>query len=114
MQGKIDHELHACCLSSLAMMFFQDPSINQFQMRLQKAWHKNNLQTLFNVNTIDATQYFVSQKINCPKCLYKNYPNLKITIGGDGLYSKQPFIIIGIFCKHINDAPDVILLGIKG
>lgn len=200
MQGKIDHELHDCCLSSLAMMFFQDPSINQFQMRLQKAWHKNNLQTLFNVNTIpketqmrevidsitstelepifsdffkplqrgkqleqfkvfkgsyfipiDATQYFVSQKINCPKCLYKNHsngnttfyhqvlaaaivcpgikqviplapepiqntdgttkqdceinagkrllkkiradhPKLKITIGGDSLYSKQPFI----------------------
>lgn len=200
MQGKIDHELHDCCLSSLAMMFFQDPSINQFQMRLQKAWHKNNLQTLFNVNTIpketqmrevvdsilstelepifadffkplqrgkqleqfkifnggyfmpiDATQYFVSQKIHCPKCLYKNHsngkttfyhqvlaaaivcpgikqviplapeaiqntdgttkqdceinagkrllkkiradhPKLKITIGGDGLYSKQPFI----------------------
>jgi len=200
MQGKINHELHDCCLSSLAMMFFQDPSINQFQMRLQKAWHKNNLQTLFNVNTIpketqmrevvdsipstdlepifadffkplqrgkqleqfkifnggyfmpiDATQYFVSQKIHCPKCLYKNHsngkttfyhqvlaaaivcpgikqviplapepiqntdgttkqdceinagkrllkkirtdhPKLKITIGGDGLYSKQPFI----------------------
>ena len=200
MQGKIDHELHDCCLSSLAMMFFQDPSINQFQMRLQKAWHKNNLQTLFNVNTIpketqmrevvdsilstelepifadffkplqrgkqleqfkifnggyfmpiDATQYFVSQKIHCPKCLYKNHsngnttfyhqvlaaaivcpgikqviplapepiqntdgttkqdceinagkrllkkiradhPKLKITIGGDSLYSKQPFI----------------------
>ena len=100
---------------------------------------------------IDATQYFVSQKIHCPKCLYKNHsngkttfyhqvlaaaivcpgikqviplapepiqntdgttkqdceinagkrllkkirtdhPKLKITIGGDGLYSKQPFI----------------------
>ena len=52
MQGKIDHELHDCCLSSLAMMFFQDPSINQFQKRLQKAVHKNNLQTLFNVKTI--------------------------------------------------------------
>ena len=200
MQGKIDHNLHDCCLSSLAMMFFQDPSINQFQMRLQEAWHKNNLQTLFNVNTIpketqmrevvdsiqskelepifadffkplqrgkqleqfkmfndsyfiaiDATQYFASQKINCPKCLYKkhsngkttfyhqvlaaamvcpgikqviplapepiqntdgttkqdceinagkrllkkirtDHPKLKITIGGDSLYSKQPFL----------------------
>ena len=200
MQGKIDHELHDCCLSSFAMMFFQDPSINQFQMRLQEAWHKNNLQTLFNVNTIpketqmrevvdsiqskelepifadffkplqrgkqleqfkmfndsyfiaiDATQYFASQKINCPKCLYKkhsngkttfyhqvlaaamvcpgikqviplapepiqntdgttkqdceinagkrllkkirtDHPKLKITIGGDSLYSKQPFL----------------------
>ena len=200
MQGKIDHELHDFCLSPFAMRFFQDPSINQFQMRLQEAWHKNNLQTLFNVNTIpketqmrevvdsiqskelepifadffkplqrgkqleqfkmfndsyfiaiDATQYFASQKINCPKCLYKkhsngkttfyhqvlaaamvcpgikqviplapepiqntdgttkqdceinagkrllkkirtDHPKLKITIGGDSLYSKQPFL----------------------
>ena len=200
MQGKIDHELHDCCLSSLAMMFFQDPSINQFQQRLQAAVHKNNLQTLFNVKTIpgvtqmrevmdsipskafeplfadifkplqrgkqldrfkifngsyfmpiDATQYFSSNKISCPNCLYKNHkngettyyhqvlaaaivcpgvkqviplapepiqntdgttkqdceinagkrilkkirathPKLKITIGGDSLYSKQPFI----------------------
>ena len=52
MRGKIDHELHDCCLSSFAMMFFQDPSINQFQKRLQDAVHKNNLQTLFNVKTI--------------------------------------------------------------
>jgi len=52
MRGKIDHELHDCRLSSFAMMFFQDPSINQFQKRLQGAVHKNNLQTLFNVKTI--------------------------------------------------------------
>lgn len=200
MQGKIDHELHDCCLSSLAMMFFQDPSINQFQKRLQKAVHKNNLQTLFNVKTIpkesqmrevmdsipstelepifadllkplqrgkqlekfkvfknsyfipiDATQYFSSGSISCPNCLHKthkngkttyyhqvlaaaivcpgikqvipispepiqnsdgttkqdceinagkrilkkirsNHPKLKIIIGGDSLYSKQPFL----------------------
>ncbi|MCK5542213.1 MAG: transposase [Desulfobacterales bacterium] len=200
MPGKIDHELHDCCLSSLAMMFFQDPSINQFQKRLHRAVHKNNLQTLFDVKSIpketqmravvdsipsteleplfadlfkplqrgklleqftifnggyfvpiDATQYFSSDKINCSKCLHKKHrdgkivyshqalaaaivcpgmkqvfplapepiqntdgatkqdceinagkrllkkirsthPKLKITIGGDGLYSKQPFI----------------------
>ena len=200
MQGKIDHELHDCCLSSFAMMFFQDPSINQFQKRLQNAVHKNNLRTLFNVKTIpgvtqmrevmdsipstelepvfadffkplqrgkqldqfkifndsyfmpiDATQYFSSKKIHCANCLHKTHrngkityshqalaaaivcpgikqviplapepiqntdgttkqdceinagkrilkkiraahPKLKITIGGDSLYSKQPFL----------------------
>lgn len=199
-QGKVEHELHDCCLSALAMMFFQDPSINKFQLRLQKKLHKNNLETLFKVKTIpketqmrdvldsipstefepifadffkplqrgkqieqfkifngsylipiDGTQYFSSKKISCPKCLFKkhrngkttyyhqvlaaaivcpgikqviplspepiqnsdgttkqdceinagkrilkkirsNHPKLKITIAGDSLYSKQPFI----------------------
>lgn len=198
--GKVEHELHDCCLSALAMMFFQDPSINKFQIRLQKKLHKNNLKTLFDVNTIpkeaqihqvldaipssefeplfddffkplqrgkqteqfkifndsylipiDGTQYFSSEKISCPKCLFKkhrngkttyyqqvlaaaivcpgikqviplspepiqnsdgatkqdceinagkrilskirsSHPKLKITIAGDSLYSKQPFL----------------------
>ena len=51
-QGKVEHELHDCCLSALAMMFFQDTSINKFQLRLQKKLHKNNLETLFKVKTI--------------------------------------------------------------
>jgi hypothetical protein len=50
--GKVKHDIHDCCLSTLAMMFFQDPSINKFQLRLQKKLHKNNLGTLFKVNTI--------------------------------------------------------------
>ena len=56
------------------MMFFQDPSINAFQERLQEKRQLNNLKTLFNVTAIpQSTQ-------------------LKIIIAGDGLYSKQPFI----------------------
>jgi len=50
--GKVDHSLHDSCLSALAMMFFQDPSMLAFQTRLQSAMHKNNLQTLFDVNSI--------------------------------------------------------------
>jgi hypothetical protein len=198
--GKIEHELHDCCLNAFAMMFFQDPSINSFQERLQDARQKNNLKTIFNINTIpkstqlrtvldevpsseieplyadflsplqrgkqlerfefldgmyliplDGTQYFSSNTISCDCCLTKNHrngkityhhqvvaativcpgikqviplapepiqnsdgttkqdceinagkriikkirtthPKLKIIIGGDGLYSKQPFI----------------------
>jgi hypothetical protein len=39
-------------MSGLAMMFFQDPSLLAFQHRLEKGIHKNNLRTLFDVQTI--------------------------------------------------------------
>lgn len=51
-QGKIDHVLHDCYLSAFAMMFFQDPSMLEFQTRLQQSINRNNLKTLFNVKTI--------------------------------------------------------------
>jgi hypothetical protein len=192
--------LHDCLMSAFAMMFFQDPSLRQFQKRLEDAMNKNNLSTLFNVSDIpgdtqlrkaidacdpksieevfsdyftllqrgkqldsfrvldgyylipiDGTEYFSSEKIHCPQCLWKKsakgkvryhhqilqaavvcpgqrqviplapepvqnsdgsqkqdcelnagkrilskirkaHPKLRIIIGGDGLYSKQPFI----------------------
>jgi hypothetical protein len=181
-------------------MFFQDPSMNSFQERLQDIKQANNLKTMFNASTIpkstqlrsvlddippieieplfadflhplqrgkqleqfefldgmyliplDGTQYFSSKKISCDCCLEKKHknekttyhhqvvaativcpgikqviplapepiqnsdgntkqdceinagkriiykirsvhPKLKIIIGGDGLYSNQPFI----------------------
>ena len=186
-------------MSAFAMMFFQDPSLLQFQKRLQDVIHKNNLSTLFGVSDIpgdtqlrdtidacdpqqievvfsdyfsllqrgkqlesfrvldgfylipiDGTQYFSSERIHCPQCLRtesgkriryhhqilqaaivcpgtrqviplapepvqnsdgqekqdceinagkrmlkkirQTHPKLRIVIGGDGLYSKQPFI----------------------
>jgi hypothetical protein len=51
-QGKVEYSLHDCCQSAFAMMFFQDPSINAFQQRLQEKQQVNNLKTLFNVSTI--------------------------------------------------------------
>ena len=50
--GKIKYSLHDACLSSLGMMFFQDPSMLEFQRRLQNAVQQNNLQTMFNVSDI--------------------------------------------------------------
>jgi len=44
--------MHDCCQSIFAMMFFQDPSINAFQQRLQEKQELNNLKTLFNVGAI--------------------------------------------------------------
>lgn len=49
---KIKHELHDVFMSALAMMFFQDPSLLQFQKRLQEAGHAHNLRTLFTVQSI--------------------------------------------------------------
>ncbi len=50
--GKINYSLHDCCQSVFAMMFFQDPSINAFQERLQEKRQLNNLKTFFNVTAI--------------------------------------------------------------
>jgi DDE family transposase len=51
-EGKVDYLLHDCCLSTFAMMFFQDPSLNTFQRRLEEKGHRNNLKTMFNVSAI--------------------------------------------------------------
>jgi hypothetical protein len=50
--GKIKHSMHDACLSTLAMMYFQDASMLEFQRRLQEQTQMNNLQTLFQVETI--------------------------------------------------------------
>jgi len=117
-EGKIDYSLHDCLMSTLAMMFFQDPSVLSFQRRMQDSMQSNNLKTMFGVDKIpsdsslrqtmdavpseavhpafsilfqrlqrakqlvpyrmdsghylialDGSQYFSSEKINCPSCL---------------------------------------------
>ncbi len=50
--GKIKHSMHDSCLSAVAMMFFQDPSMLEFQRRLEEASQLNNLRTMFKVTTI--------------------------------------------------------------
>jgi hypothetical protein len=39
-------------MSAFACMYFQDPSLNEFQRRMQEEQHKNNLKTLFGVENI--------------------------------------------------------------
>jgi hypothetical protein len=117
-QGKVDYTLHDCAMSAFAMMFFQDPSVLEFQRRMEESINCNNLKTMFNVVSIpkdtqlrdvldlcplnpldkvfadffyhlqrskqleayqfingmylmpvDGSQYFSSEKINCPSCL---------------------------------------------
>jgi hypothetical protein len=51
-EAKTRHEIHDCCLSGFAMMYFQDPSMLEFQTRLQKQNNINNLKTMFDVRSI--------------------------------------------------------------
>ncbi len=116
--AKIDYTIHDTMSSGFACMFFQDPSLVQFQQRFREEKNRDNLQTLFAVKNIpkdnqmrdvidkidstqlqpifknyfsrlqrgkhleqyqlfpglyvcslDATQYFSSQKIHCSSCL---------------------------------------------
>lgn len=197
--GKVEFQLHDCLMSGFAMMLFQDPSLCDFQRRLQDVYQRSNLHSMFGVSAIpqdsqlrdlldtvspaylepifsdflgriqrgkhlepyrvlgnrylvpiDGSEYFNSYKIHCPGCLTqrkngkvryhhnivqaviahpdmrqvlplapeavtnrdgtekqdceinagkrllakirKYHPKLPIIIGGDSLYSKQPFI----------------------
>ena len=55
--NKITYSAHDALKSGLACMHFQDPSLLQFQKRLEKKHHKSNLQTLFDIKSIpESTQ----------------------------------------------------------
>ena len=50
--SKVEISLHDAMMSGFACMHFQDPSLLQFQKRLQEEQHQNNLKTFFDVSTI--------------------------------------------------------------
>lgn len=55
--GKVVYTNHDCAMSAFAMMFFQDPSMLEFQTRLQERTNLNNLKTMFDVERVPkATQ----------------------------------------------------------
>lgn len=49
---KVQISLHDAVLSGFACMYFQSPSLLQFQKRMQEEQHRNNLATLFEVKKI--------------------------------------------------------------
>jgi hypothetical protein len=65
-EAKVDYSLHDCCQSAFAMMFFQDPSLNAFQNRLQEKQQLNNLKTMFNVTDIPKSAQFRSALDDIP------------------------------------------------
>ena len=50
--NKVSITLHDALMSGFACMYFQDPSLLQFQKRLQDAQHRNNLATVFGVKEV--------------------------------------------------------------
>ena len=52
LKGRCTHRLHDAFMSGFACMFFQDPSLTQFQKRLAEHENTSNLHTLFNVTSI--------------------------------------------------------------
>lgn len=51
-KGKVDYSIHDALMSGFACMYFQDPSLLQFQERMQVKQNRNNLATLFGVQDI--------------------------------------------------------------
>ena len=51
-ESKIVHCIRDVVMSALAMMFFQDPSLLQFQKRMEEARQTSNLKTLFGVSSV--------------------------------------------------------------
>jgi hypothetical protein len=51
-QGRCQHSIRDAMMSAFACMFFQDPSIAEFQRQVQSDKNNNNLHTLFHVDTI--------------------------------------------------------------
>jgi len=50
-----DHSVHDAVMSALACMFFQEPSLLQFQRSMEEHTHQNNLRTLFGVQNIPSS-----------------------------------------------------------
>ena len=49
---KTGYHIHDAMMSAYACMFFQDPSLLQFQERLKEDENRSNLTTLFAINDI--------------------------------------------------------------
>lgn len=50
--SKVTYSLHDALMSGFACMHFQEPSLLQFQIRMQEEQHQNNMATLFKVKSI--------------------------------------------------------------
>ena len=50
-----DDSIHDVVMSGLACMYFQEPSLLQFQQEMESRYQQNNLHTLFDVKTIPSS-----------------------------------------------------------
>ena len=74
---KINYCLRDAIMSCFACMYFHDPSLLQFQKRMENEMHKNNLRTLFKVDEIpteNQIRNIVDEVDNeCFRPIYKDY-----------------------------------------
>ena len=54
-QNSTDHSVHDAVMSALACMYFQEPSLLQFQREMEERSHEHNLRTLFGVQNIPSS-----------------------------------------------------------
>lgn len=54
-QNSASYSVHDAVMSGFACMYFQEPSMLQFQKHLQDELHQNNLRTLFGVQKLPTT-----------------------------------------------------------
>lgn len=50
-----DHTIHDAVMSGLACMYFQQPSLLQFQTEMERIHHQHNMHTLFDVKKIPSS-----------------------------------------------------------
>lgn len=126
-KDRVRHGLVDCCLSAFAMFYLQDPSLLEFQRRVQEQVQRNNLRGVFGIETIpsdtqlrevldwqegnavsgvfrevlrrlqrskqleryrylpqgllitmDGSEYFNSEKVNCRRCLKRTKSDGKL------------------------------------
>lgn len=51
-EGKVEHNVHDVVMCAFAVMYFQDPSLLQFQRRMEDARQTSNMKNLFGVDSI--------------------------------------------------------------
>lgn len=52
--SKCSYSLHDAVMTAFGCMYFQDPSIAEFQRRMEETFHRNNFRNLFGVENIPA------------------------------------------------------------
>ena len=52
LQSRCEYSLHDVAMSGFACMYFQDPSLSEFQRRMEEDKHQNNLRNIFGVKNI--------------------------------------------------------------
>ncbi len=100
--SKTDYSIHDTMMSGFACMFFQDPSLLQFQKRLKEKDNRDNLQTLFAVNNIprDSQMRDVIDKVDSEQLrpVFKDY----FSRSQRGKYLEQYQLFSGLYICSID------------